>query len=156
MSPQGLRQRTPQHLKADQLSISSHSDLDNDPPARDQIVWGQTPSGQGARVLYPSTLRFLADTCLLLSFPRPNHSRCNHCPLPPVLSKITHRHPQPWPACHPAHTLLHPTAHAPQDILLSLFRVLACRVRRWAWIRVDKTKQAEMDCQDGAEARVAR
>lgn len=44
-----LRQRTPQ-LKADQLPVSSHSDVDDDAPARDQIVWGQTPSGQVFRV----------------------------------------------------------------------------------------------------------
>ena len=43
MSPQGLRQRTPHQLKADQLSVTSHSDVDHDLPARDRIVWGQTP-----------------------------------------------------------------------------------------------------------------
>jgi hypothetical protein len=48
MLPQGLRQRTPQ-LKAEKVSVSSHSDVDDDAPARDQTVWGQTPSGQGAR-----------------------------------------------------------------------------------------------------------
>ena len=42
---QGLRQRIP-HLKAEQ----TRPDDDNHAPARDQIVWGQTPSGQGARV----------------------------------------------------------------------------------------------------------
>ena len=46
---------------------------------------------------YSSILRFLADTCL--SFPCPNHTRCNHCSRPPVLFKTTHRHPQPRPAC---------------------------------------------------------
>ena len=124
----GLRQRTP-HLKADQVAVSSQSANDVHAPARDQVVWGKTPSGQGARVpKHP--LHLLVDTCLCLSpsFPRPDHARCAHSPLPSVLPKIAHRRHQPRPTRAPAHPLLHPAGHAPQDILLSLFRVLARRV----------------------------
>ncbi|KAF8266058.1 phospholipid methyltransferase-domain-containing protein [Lactarius quietus] len=46
---QRLRHRNPQ-LKADQVPASSYSDDDDEPPARHEIVWGQTPSGQVFRV----------------------------------------------------------------------------------------------------------
>jgi phosphatidylethanolamine N-methyltransferase len=46
---QALRQRIPQ-LKAAQVLKSSRPDDDDHTPARDQIVWGQTPSGKVFRV----------------------------------------------------------------------------------------------------------
>ena len=49
MLDQGLRQRISQQ-KAEHVTVSSQLDDDDDPLARDQVVWGQTPSGQGAHI----------------------------------------------------------------------------------------------------------
>jgi hypothetical protein len=141
-------------LKADQVPVSSQSDDDDHAPARDQIVWGQTPSGQGARVP-EHTLRLLADTCL----PQFSASRPRTMSSPPSSTRPTQNRTSTssTSACsRSSSSSSTPCRHAPQDLLLSLFRVLARRVRRWAWIRVDQAEQAEMDRQDGTETRVAR
>jgi hypothetical protein len=82
----GLRQRTP-HLKADQVPVSSQSANGDHAPARDQVVWGQTPSGQGAHVP-EHTLHLLVDTCL----PQFSASRPHTMSSPPSSIRPTQNH----------------------------------------------------------------
>lgn len=76
----GLRQRIP-HQREDQAQSQP------DYPTRDPVVLGKTPSGQGVHI---TDFRLLTLTRVSFSFSCPDHARCHHGALPPVLSEIAH------------------------------------------------------------------
>src|SRR6202000_725898 len=98
-----------------------------------------------AKVCTPRTsVRPLSNTCPgrhLFSLPRPDHARCHHSALPPILSKIAHPPPQPRHPCVPDLPVLHLTVDSPKALLLSLLCFLAGCVRCWPGIRPDQAEQ---------------
>ena len=123
MSPQGLCQRTPQQLKADQLPISSHSDVDNDFPLETRLSGGKLRLAR-VRVYCTRALFAFSLTRVSLSVFR----------VPTTHDVITALFHSSYPKSHidilNLGLLATLSRTPPQGILLSLSRVLACRVRR--------------------------
>jgi hypothetical protein len=96
LTEDGLRQRIPYQSEEQQQKASSTQAPESDDMKRSHVVWGQTPSGQGAHRCSDSrplcSLTRVSAT-IRVSIPRPDDARRHHGALPPFLPKIAHRHP---------------------------------------------------------------